>query len=436
MHRTKRKLLIVALWMACSLSVQAEDRQQVLRVANWIDYLDLDLIPEFEEWYHQTTGEKIRVDYNTYSMPDSMYYQVANEHYDYDVCCPPEYLVERMLRHNLLLPIDTADFMSHGVPNWMKGTAPYLDAAIQQYGDVYNVRSKTYAVPFQWGTTSVVYNTKYVSREEVESWDFLFNPKFKGKVRVKDAFSDLFTILTLYAGYKDVQEGRITRDQLAGNLTNENLAVIRNLLERMRPQIVGWEFDDGKERMASGEDWLAVTWNGDGQWAVNHAKPGVNLDVLVPKEGSDLWVDCWVIPSYAANVKAASYWINFMSQYEHAIRCMEVTNWASAIATPEMLTALTDSTVSKTIDLSYFFGPESKEEHINPLIYSYPEDSVIGQLAIMRDVGDRMEDMRDIWDQIKNSGMPHKPMFNWVWGVVALLLILTLTFFWWKNKRK
>lgn len=432
-----RKLFLIVLWITCSVSVQAEDRQQVLRVANWVDYMDLDLIPEFEEWYYRTTGEKIKVDYNTYTMPDSMYYQVADEHYDYDVCCPPEYLVERMMRHNLLLPIDTADFMSHGVPNWMNGTAAYLDSAIQQYGDVYNVHSKTYAVPFQWGTTSVVFNTKYVKREEVESWDFLFNPKFRGKIRIKDAFSDLFTILTLYSGYKDVEEGRVTRDQLAGNLTNENLALIRELLERMRPQIVGWEFDDGKERMATGEDWLAVTWNGDGQWAVNHAGPGVKLDVIYPKEGSDLWVDCWVIPSYAANIKAASYWINFMCQHENAIRCMKVTNWPSAIATPEILTALTDSTLTKSIDLSYFFGPEGKEAHINPLIYSYPDNAVIGQLAIMRDVGDRMEDVRDIWDQIKNSGAQQESVVNRLLAIAVILIILVgIAFFWWRKKRQ
>jgi spermidine/putrescine transport system substrate-binding protein len=423
------------LWMACSLSVQAEDRQHVLRVANWIDYLDPDLIPEFEEWYYRTTGDKVKVEYYTYTMPDSMYYQVANEHNDYDVCCPPEYLVERMMRHNLLLPIDTVDFRSHGIPNWMKGTASFLDEAIQMYGDIYNVNSKNYAVPFQWGTTSVVYNTKYVSREDVESWDFLFNPKFKGKIRIKDAFSDLFTILTLYSGYKDVQDGRITRDQLAGNLTNENLIVIRELLERMRPQVVGWEFDDGRERMASGEDWLAVTWNGDGQWAVGHARPDVKLDVIVPKEGSDLWVDCWVIPSYAVNVKAASYWINFMCKYEHAIRCMKFTNWPSAIATPEILEALTDTTLTETIDLSYFFGPEGREAHIDPLLYSFPPHSDVKRLAIMRDVGDRMEDVRDIWDQIKNSGIHHKTV-SWLWGVVILLVVLTLLFFWWRKRRK
>ena len=430
-----KKNILIILWMTCSLFVQAEDRQQVLRVANWIDYLDLDLIPEFEDWYYRTTGEKVRVDYETYMMPDSMYYRVANEHADYDVFCPPEYLVERMIRYRLLLPIDTVDFRSHGIPNWMNSTAPFLDEAIQKYGDVYHVDSKRYAVPFQWGTTSVVYNTKYVNREEVESWDFLFNPKFKGEIRIKDAFSDLFTILALYCGYKDVQEGRVTRDQLAGNLTNENLAVVRELMEQMRPQIVGWEFDEGKERMASGEDWLAVTWNGDGQWAVGHAEPGVNLDVIVPKEGSDLWVDCWVIPSYAVNVKAASYWINFMCQHEHAIRCMEVTNWPSSIASPEILKALTDSTLSETIDLSYFFGPEGKEARVNPQIYSFPPYSDVKRLAIMRDIGDRMEDVRGIWDQIKSSGIRHKTIISRLWGFCALLVILTIVLFWWRKRR-
>ena len=431
-----KRLLSIFLCLSALLSVQAEERSQVLRVSNWIDYIDLDLISEFEEWYYQTTGEKIRVDYNTYSMPDSMYYQVADRHIDYDVCCPPEYLVERMIRHNLLLPIDTADFTSHGVPNWINGTASMLNEALQLYGDVYQVQARKYAVPFQWGTTLVVYNKKYVSREEVESWKFLFNSKFRGKIRIKDAFSDLFTILALYSGYDEVKEGRATRDQLAGNLTNENLMKIRDLMNRMRPQIVGWEFDDGKERMAAGEDWLAVTWNGDGQWAANHAIPGVELNVVVPYEGSDLWVDCWVIPAYAGNVKAASYWINFMSQYERAIRCMKVTNWASAIGTPEMLAALTDSTMGKAVDLSYFFGEAGKEVHINSRVYSYPDHSVVDRLAIMRDVGDRMEDVRDFWDQMKSSGIQDRQTMPWLISIFCLLAILAVAFIFWKRRQK
>ena len=302
---------LLSLLIICSLSLltaQAEDdRSATLKVSNWIDYIDERLIQEFEVWYEQVTGEKIKVDYETYVKPDSMYYQVSNNHKDYDVVCPPEYLVERLLRHKLLLPIDTTDFDVTKTPNWLKGTSPYLDEAIQTFGEYSDLRVKDYAVPYQWGNTGVVFNTDYVSRQDVESWSFLFNPKFKEKIRIKDAFSDLYTILIIYANYDDIQKGRTTRSLLASSQTEENLSIVKDQLAQIRPQIVGWEFDEGRSHMADGEDWLAVTWNGEAQWALDHAKPDTHLDFLVPKEGSDLWVDCWVIPAYAKNVKAASY---------------------------------------------------------------------------------------------------------------------------------
>ena len=102
----------------------------------------------------------------------------------------------------------------------------------------------------------------------------------------------------------------------------------------------------------------------------------------------------------------------------------------------KILEALTDTTLTETMDLSYFFGPEGREAHIDPLLYSFPEHSDVKRLAIMRDVGDRMEDVRDIWDQIKNSGIHYDSMINWLWGFVALLVILTVAFFWWKKRRK
>ena len=378
-----KRFALLFLMCSCLLRICAEeDRNQVLKVSNWVDYIDESLITEFEQWYQQTTGEKIRVEYDTYVMPDTMYYRVADGRKDYDVCCPPEYLVERMLRHKLLNEIDPSLFADTGTPDWTVGTSRYLDEALQLYDEFEEVRVRNYAVPYQWGTTGVVYNPFYVDRNEVESWDFLFDPKFKAMIRIKDAFSDLYTI----------------------------------------PQIVGWEFDEGRQRMASGDDWLAVTWNGEAQWAVNHASGDVKLEFVVPYEGSDLWIDCWVIPTTARNVRAANYWINFMSRPDHALRCAAKTNWTSAIATPEVLEAVTDSSLEKEIDLSYFFGPEAKAVRVNPILY--PDSSTIGRLALMRDVADRQEMIRKIWDDLKAE--KDAPTLVFVPIVLALLFLAIL----------
>lgn len=418
-----KRFALLFLMCSCLLRICAEgERNQVLKVSNWVDYLDESLITEFEQWYQQTTGEKIRVEYDTYVMPDTMYYRVADGRKDYDVCCPPEYLVERMLRHKLLNEIDPSLFADTGTPDWTVGTSRYLDEALQIYDEFEEVRVRNYAVPYQWGTTGVVYNPFYVDRNEVESWDFLFNPKFKGMIRIKDAFSDLYTILMIYAHRDEIERGDVSRNLVVSTQTEESLDLMKQLLQRIRPQIVGWEFDEGRQRMASGDDWLAVTWNGEAQWAVNHASADVKLEFVVPYEGSDLWIDCWVIPTTARNVRAANYWINFISRPDHALRCAAKTNWTSAIATPEVLEAVTDSSLEKEIDLSYFFGPEAKAVRVNPILY--PDSSTIGRLALMRDVADRQEMIRKIWDDLKAE--KDAPTLVFVPIVLGLLFLAIL----------
>jgi spermidine/putrescine transport system substrate-binding protein len=413
-----KRFALLLLMCFCLMGICAEEhREQVLKVSNWVDYIDEKLITEFEQWYQQTTGEKIRVEYDTYVMPDTMYYKVANRHMDYDVCCPPEYLVERMFRHKLLLAVDTAVFQTTGTPNWLNGTSRYLDDALEVYDEYEEARLKDYAVPYQWGTTGVVFNPFYVSRQDVESWDFLFDPKFKSTIRVKDAFSDLSTILIIYANREDIDSGRVSRALVAGNQTEESLEIVRQMLKRIRPQLAGWEFDEGRQRMSSGDDWVAVTWNGEAQWAINHARNDVSLEFVVPREGSVLWIDCWVIPAYARNVKAASYWINFMSRPDNALRCAATTNWTSAIATAEVLKTVSDTTF-RPIDLRYFFGPKAKAVHVNPVLY--PESSTVDRLALMRDVADRQEMIRQIWDEMKAE----KPSYTMQYVGIALAVVV------------
>jgi spermidine/putrescine transport system substrate-binding protein len=133
-------------------------------------------------------------------------------------------------------------------------------------------------------------------------------------------------------------------------------------------------------------------------------------------------MDCWTIPACSKNTEAASYWINFMCRPDIALLCMDETGYSSAIATPDILKAVTNESISKTIDLSYFFGPKATAVHVDSVMY--PDISTINRCSYLRDSGDRQEVIREIWEKIKE-----KPVTNYwhlaIIGCFILAIIIT-----------
>lgn len=426
-------LKICLLLMIClsALTLQAQDSSQnILKVGNWDEYIDEDLIGEFEQWYQQQTGKTVKVDYNIYDFPERELDDIMAGKKYYDAFCPPEYLVERMIRRQLLQKLDTS-FTAKGIPNWTNCTSLFVDSIMQLIGNTVGVSTKDYAVGYIWGNTGVLINTKYVQPDEVRSWNFLLNPKFKDKVVIKDSFSDIYNLLLNYGHYDDLKKGYLTRNQLASHATNENIQLYQELLEKIRPQLTAFEVDDDKELMLDGQHWMSVTWNGDAKWVIDSVADGTNMQYIVPIEGSGCWVDCWVVPTCAKNSEAANYWINFLSKPENALRTLAVTGYSSAIATPEILEAITDSSLSETIDLSYFFGPEATAVHVDGTMY--PDLTVIQRCGLLRDCGDRQEEIRDIWEDTKQMSVATV----WPYIIAAgLLIVLLLGGIGWKVSRR
>ena len=419
-----KRLVTILIALFCLLEIQAQyNRQQILKVCNWDEYIGEGVIEKFEKWYKEVTGNSIKVEYITYDYPEDCFNQILNGEIDADVFCPPEYLVERMMKHNILHPIDTS-FVKEGIPNWMKGTSHFIDSLLQHIGETQGVNAHDYTVGYLWGNTGVLINTKYVKPEEVSSWGFLLNSKFRNKVIMKDSFSDLYNLLINYAFYEEIKLGATSRNLLATYLTNRNIAIVEDLLERARPQMKSFAVDEDKRIMLDGSNWMSVTWNGDAKWAIDEAPKGLNLQYIIPQEGSDCWMDCWVIPTSAKNTEAARYWINFMCRPDIALLCMEETGYSSAIGTSEILEAITDKNLKETIDLSYFFGPEATAVHVDSVMY--PDIKSIQRCSFLRDSGDRQEVIREIWEKIKN-----KPVINY-WHVALggcfVLLIFIVCF--------
>ena len=391
-------------------------RKKILKVYNWADYIDESLLAEFEEWYYEQTGEEVEVVYQLFDINEIMLAKIERGKEDFDVACPSEYIIERMLKNDLLLPINK-DFGT--TPNYLGNVSPYIQEVFNKI-DGGGKNANDYAVGYMWGTTGFLYNTKHVTREEASTWSSLWNAKFDKKLLIKDAFRDVYSPLLIYANQERVKSGEVTLDELMHDATDESIAVVEALLKQAKPYVAGWEADFGKEIMTKEKAWLNLSWSGDAVWAIEEAEAvGVELDYVVPDEGSIVWFDGWVIPKYAKNTKAAAYFINFMCMPENAIRNMDEIGYVSVIGTPDVMEYMSESAVEAgvehTTDLTYFFGEEADSVVINSAMY--PDRKVIERCAMMHDSGPRTEAMLAMWSRVKGDNLNN-------WMVVVIFIAI------------
>lgn len=378
-----------------------DNRENILKIYNWADYIDEDVLTEFKEWYKEQTGEDVTIIYQLFDINEIMLAKIERGHEDFDVVCPSDYIIERMLRNDLLLPIDR-DFGD--TPNYIDGNlSPYIVDCFNKI-DGHGKNANDYSVGYMWGTTGILYNTKYVTEEEASTWSILQNEKFGGKIFVKDAFRDVYGPILVYLKQDEIASGKVTLDELMYDSSDESIALVENYLKDAKKYIAGWEADFGKEMMTKEKAFVNLTWSGDAVWAIEEAAAvGVSLDYTVPKEGSNVWFDGWVIPKYAKNVKAAKYFINFMCRPDIAVRNMDAIGYVSAVGAPEVLENRTDDSLDEAIDVSYFFGEGADSVKIDRV--QYPSADVIARCAMMHDSGDRTEQMLEMWSRVKGDNI-------------------------------
>lgn len=378
----------------------SEPRTRVLKIYNWADYIGDSVLEDFQKYYKEQTGEDIRVVYQTFDINEIMLTKIEKGHEDFDVVCPSEYIIERMLRKKLLLPIDT-NFA--GSANYLKNVSPFITDQINKLSQDGAEASK-YAVCYMWGTAGILYNRAFVPDSDATSWNCLWDKKYANKILMKDSYRDAYGTAIIYAHAKELKEGKKSVETLMNDYSPQAMAIVENYLKALKPNIAGWEADFGKEMMTKNKAWLNMTWSGDAIWAIEEANAvGVDLDYVVPKEGSNIWYDGWVIPKYAKNVKAASYFINFMCRPDIALRNMDFCGYVSSVATPEILEEKRDTTLTYYSDLSYFFGPDADSVQIDKI--QYPDRKVVERCAMIRDFGDKTKDVLDIWSRIKGDNL-------------------------------
>lgn len=445
----KMMLSLCALFaVCCSVLLSACDRDdarmQILKVYNWGDYIDEDLLAEFEQWYFQQTGESVEIIYQTFDINEVMLAKIENGQADFDVVCPSEYIIERMMRNDMLLPILTPEFEAEinarGI-NYFDCVSPYIREQFSLLEAPEGKDPNDYSVGYMWGTTGILFNERYVTAEEASSWDLMFNPRLKDKIFVKDAFRDVYSPMLIYAKTLEARSaGELGEDEyldletirdLMYDSSDDSIALVEGYLKRMKELVAGWEADFGKEMMTQEKAWINLMWSGDAVWAIDEATSvGVDLGYVVPKEGSVVWFDGWVIPKYARNLRAARYFIDYMCMPENAIRNMDATGYVSVVATEEVFAELENLSCGEMemCDLSYLFVDAegnaiegSDSVMVDPVLY--PDRSVIDRCGVMHDSGSRTDKMLEMWSRVKGDNLSEGML-------IGIILFFSLLLVW------
>ena len=289
-------LMLGAVLTGCGGSGKKQE-SNVLKVYNWGEYIDEDVIAEFEE----ETG--IKVVYDTFSTNEEMYPRIEADSSLYDVICPSEYMVKKMMENDLLQPVDWSKLENGGNLNqvYMKILSDQIDPG------------NKYMIPYCWGTVGILYNTTLVD-DTVDSWDILWDEKYSGSILMQDSVRDAFMVAEKKLGYS------------LNSTDPAELEACQVLLKEQYPLVKAYVIDEVRDKMIAGEAALGVIYSGEYLYCKNE---NPDLQYVLPKEGSNVWYDGWVITKGCGNVDAAHKWIDFLLRADIAYRNFEYITYAT-----------------------------------------------------------------------------------------------------------
>ena len=338
-------LCILIAFSACAMGSASASAEE-LTVFNWFDYIDPAVIDLFEE----ETG--ITVKYVNFTTNEEMYTKLEAGAGTYDVIFPSEYMIERMIAHDMLEELDLS-----AMPNF----ANVMDRLKDPSYDPGN----RFSVPYMWGTLGYLYNTEMVD-EELTSWSALFDEKYAGNVIMMNSMRDSIGLALKYLGY-------------SMNTRNEaELNEAKDLLIKQKQDKIqcGYLLDETKDKMVGGEAAIGVVYSGDAQYAVEKNE---NLVYVVPEEGSNIWVDGMCIPKGSKNVEGAMKFIDFLCREDIAAMNFDYIYYCSPIQ------AVVDGLDEE----------EAAQSTINP------SEDVVSRCEYFNDVEDVMSLYENVWMEIR-----------------------------------
>jgi len=339
-------VLVVGTFTGCSKSDVGKNGK--VYVYNWGEYIDEDVIDMFEN----KTGIKVVYDY--FEQNEEMFPKIQSGAVKYDVVCPSDYMVQKMIDEDLLVKIDYAN-----VPNITNIDPAYLKSA-EEFDP-----GNEYCVPYCWGTVGILYNKTMVD-EPIDSWSAIFDKKYKGDILMIDSVRDAFGIALTYLGY-------------SLNSTDEvELEEAKALLQEQYPLVQAYVIDQVHDKMIGGEAALGVIYSGE---AIYTKRENPDLEYVVPKEGSNVWIDGWVIPKNCQNKENAEAFINYMCDPEIALKNFDFITYSTPNAAARALI---------------------KDEEIKNSLIAFPDQSILDRCTTFQYLGEEMETTYiNKWNEVK-----------------------------------
>lgn len=268
---------------------------KTLTIYNWGDYIDPELINKFEK----QTG--YHVIYETFDSNEAMLTKIKQGGTSYDIAVPSDYMITRMQRAHLLDRLDQTK-----LPNLKNIDPRFMHLSFDPQNN--------YSVPYFWGTLGIIYNDKFVKREEVNHWNKLWNPKFKNNIMLVDSARDVLAIAL------------ITQNHNVNSINDNDLIYAQNKLNQLTPNVKAVVADEIKMYMVQNEAAIAVTYSGEAREMMDQNS---HLHYIVPSEGSNIWFDNLVIPKTATHKKAAYQFLNFMLDAKNAAQNAKYIGYAT-----------------------------------------------------------------------------------------------------------
>ncbi len=275
-----------------------------LYVYNWGEYIDESVIEDFEK----ETG--IHVVYDLFETNEEMYPVIEAGGVAYDVVCPSDYMIQKMIENDLLAEIDFDN-----IPN-----IDQIDPEYMERSKAFDPENK-YSVPYTWGTVGILYNDKRLEELGVEppdSWLDLWDERLAGEILMQDSVRDAFMCALKPLGY-------------SLNSTDPNeLEQAKDMLIAQKPLVQAYVIDQVRDKMLGEEAAVGVIYSGEMLYLQELAEgKDFNLEYVIPKEGTNLWIDSWVIPKNAKNKENAEKWIDFLCRPDIAKRNFEYITYAT-----------------------------------------------------------------------------------------------------------
>lgn len=288
-------ILILGLVTGCGGGSKAGENGQVY-VYCFGDYIEPELEYEFEE----ATGYDVVIDY--FDTNEELYPVIKNNTAKYDVICASDYMISKLVGEGLLAEIDYSN-----VPN-----SAYISENVKPFMEEFDPGMK-HSVPHTWGTYGIMYNKEMVNSADIDSWEDLWDEKYKDQIVMPDSIREMYMIAGKVLGY-------------SMNTTSEKeVKEMTELLLKQKPLVYKLANDSARDLMIGESAALAVVNSGE---VLYSQELNENMEYVIPKEGTEVWTDCWAVTANAANKAGGEAWINFMLEEDSAEDNFEYLTYA------------------------------------------------------------------------------------------------------------